>query len=77
MRPKKPAFLTKSSFAKPGRNSLSWITPCFSPAECAARASSIASSTVGAVGFSIWMCLPAAMALRTRAGRPPVAAQSM
>lgn len=37
----------------------------------------VASSTVGAVGFSIWMCLPAAIAWRTRAGRSPVAAQSM
>ena len=77
IRPRNPEFFTNSSLAKPGRNSLSWITPCFTPAACAARARAIASSTVGAVGFSIWMCFPAAIAWCTRAGRSPVAAQSM
>ena len=63
-------FFTNISLAKPGRKSLSWMTPCLTPALSARRASSIASSTVGAVGFSIWMCLPAAIAWRTRAGPP-------
>src|SRR4029453_5780451 len=77
MRPKKPDLLTARSLAKPGRKSLSWMTPCLRPARSAKRASSIASSTVGAVGFSMKMCLPAAIACLTRLGRSPVAAQSM
>ena len=52
MRPKKPARRSMSSFLKPGRKSLSWTAPCFSPDACAIFAISTASLRLVAIGFS-------------------------
>ncbi len=56
----------------PGRNSLSCTTPCTIPASRAAAASRTAPSSESATGFSVYTCLPAAMALARLGSRAEV-----